>query len=39
MTDAGQRNFGVPLTVNRIDQLFVRGVRVPYQKNLRNPLG
>jgi uncharacterized protein GlcG (DUF336 family) len=39
VTDAGQRNFGVPLSVNRIDQLFVRGVRVPYQKNLRNPLG
>ncbi len=39
VTDAGQRNFGVPLSINRIDQLLVRGVRVPYQKNLRNPLG
>lgn len=39
VTDAGQRNFGVPLSVLRVDQLFIRGVRVPYQKNLRNPEG
>lgn len=39
VTDAGQRNFGVPLSINRVDQIFIRGVRVPYQKNLRNPEG
>lgn len=39
VTDAGQRNFGVPLSINRVDQLFIRGIRVPYQKNLRNPEG
>lgn len=39
VTNAGDTNFGVPLSVLRVDQLFIRGVRVPYQKNLRNPEG
>ncbi len=39
VTNAGDTNFGVPLSINRVDQIFIRGVRVPYQKNLRNPEG
>lgn len=39
VTNAGQQNFGVPLSINRVDQIFINGVRVPYQKNLRNPQG
>jgi hypothetical protein len=29
--------FGVPATVLRADQEFVRGVQLPYQKFNRNP--
>ncbi len=39
VTNAGAINFGVPLSILRVDQVFIRDVRVPYQKNLRNPQG
>jgi uncharacterized protein GlcG (DUF336 family) len=39
VTDAGSRNFGVPNELLRVDELFIRGIRVPYAKNLRNPEG
>ena len=37
VTQAGQVNFGVPLSIPRADQTSVRGVNLPYQKNDRNP--
>jgi uncharacterized protein GlcG (DUF336 family) len=39
VTQAGQVNYGVPLSIPRADQTFVRGVRLPYQKSNRNPEG
>ncbi len=39
VTGAGQVRYGVPLSIPRVDQLFIRGVRVPYQKTNRNPEG
>ena len=38
MTVAGQAGFDAPLQL-RADQVFVRGVRLPYQKFNRNPEG
>jgi uncharacterized protein GlcG (DUF336 family) len=38
-TDAGQLGFNVPLNVLRADQVFVQGIRLPYQKFNRNPEG
>jgi uncharacterized protein GlcG (DUF336 family) len=39
VTFAGQKGFEPPASVLRADQTFVRGVRLPYQKFLRNPEG
>jgi uncharacterized protein GlcG (DUF336 family) len=39
VTFAGQRGFEPPSSVLRADQTFVRGIRLPYQKFLRNPEG
>lgn len=39
VTGAGQVNFGVPLSILRVDQIMINGVRVPYQKTNRNPEG
>ncbi|MDB5311701.1 MAG: hypothetical protein JWO38_5903 [Gemmataceae bacterium] len=39
VTVAGETGFGTPPTVLRADQVFVRGVRLPYQKFDRNPEG
>ena len=38
-TIAGQAGYDVPAYVLRADQVFVRGVRLPYQKTNRNPEG
>jgi uncharacterized protein GlcG (DUF336 family) len=38
-TVAGEFSYGVPLNIPRADQVFVRGVRLPYQKFNRNPEG
>jgi len=38
-TDAGQLGFNVPVNVLRADQVFVQGIRLPYQKFNRNPEG
>lgn len=38
-TVAGQTGFDVPAYVLRADQVFVSGVRLPYQKGNRNPEG
>ena len=38
-TIGGQSGFDVPAYVLRADQVFVRGVRLPYQKTNRNPEG
>ncbi|MBX9583330.1 MAG: heme-binding protein [Gemmataceae bacterium] len=38
-TVAGQAGFDVPSYILRADQVFVRGVRLPYQKFNRNPEG
>jgi uncharacterized protein GlcG (DUF336 family) len=38
-TVAGQTGYDVPSYVLRADQVFVRGVRLPYQKFNRNPEG
>ncbi|HUR56049.1 MAG TPA: heme-binding protein, partial [Gemmataceae bacterium] len=38
-TVAGQTGFDVPPIVLRADEVFVRGVRLPYQKFNRNPEG
>jgi len=38
-TVAGQQGYEVPATVPRADQVFVNGVRLPYQKFNRNPEG
>jgi uncharacterized protein GlcG (DUF336 family) len=38
VTFAAQQGFLVPPSVLRADQVFVRGVRLPYQKFNRNPL-
>jgi hypothetical protein len=39
VTFAGSNGFGVPNTLLRADEVFVRGVRLPYQKFNRNPEG
>ncbi len=39
VTAGGALGFGVPPAVLRADQVFVGGVRLPYQKTNRNPLG
>ncbi|MGE3806028.1 MAG: heme-binding protein [Gemmataceae bacterium] len=39
VTFIGTFGFGVPATVLRSDQTFFTGVRLPYQKFLRNPEG
>jgi hypothetical protein len=38
-TAAGQVGFEVPDDLLRADEVFVRGVRLPYQKFNRNPDG
>jgi uncharacterized protein GlcG (DUF336 family) len=38
VTFFGQIGFGTPLSVTRADQVFVRGVRLPYQFFNRNPV-
>jgi uncharacterized protein GlcG (DUF336 family) len=38
ITFFGQIGFGTPLTVPRADQIFFRGVRLPYQFFNRNPI-
>ncbi|MBN9520365.1 heme-binding protein [bacterium] len=38
-TVAGQAGFDVPAYILRADQVFVQGVRLPYQKGNRNPEG
>jgi uncharacterized protein GlcG (DUF336 family) len=38
-TIAGQSGFDVPTYILRADQVFVLGVRLPYQKGNRNPEG
>ena len=38
VTSASQTGFEVPANVMRADQVFVRGVRLPYQKFDRQPL-
>ena len=38
-TIAGQTGFDVPATIFRADQIYVRGVHLPYQKTNRNPEG
>ena len=38
-TDAGQLGFNVPVNVLRADQVYVQGIRLPYQKFNRNPEG
>jgi uncharacterized protein GlcG (DUF336 family) len=37
VTGGGQANYYVPSSVNRADQVFFNGVRLPYQKHDRNP--
>jgi uncharacterized protein GlcG (DUF336 family) len=37
VTFAGSNGYGVPNTLLRADEVFVRGVRLPYQKFNRNP--
>jgi hypothetical protein len=39
VTFLGARNFLPDPTIGRADQAFYRGVRLPYQKFLRNPFG
>ncbi|WP_439623428.1 hypothetical protein [Gemmata sp.] len=39
MTIAGQAGYDVPLGLLRADDVFFRGVRLPYQKTNRNPQG
>jgi hypothetical protein len=39
VTVAGQTGYDVPSYILRADQVFVRGVRLPYQKFNRNPEG
>jgi uncharacterized protein GlcG (DUF336 family) len=39
VTDGGQMGYTVPRYILRADQVFVRGVRLPYQKFNRNPEG
>jgi len=39
VTAFGAEGFGVPTGILRADEVFVRGVRLPYQKFLRNPEG
>jgi len=39
VTSGGQVGFGVPVINQRADQIYFRGVRLPYQKFNRNPLG
>lgn len=39
ITDASQVGFGVPQIVQRADQIVFLGLRLPYQKFNRNPLG
>jgi uncharacterized protein GlcG (DUF336 family) len=38
-TDGAQFGYNVPLNVLRADQVFVQGIRLPYQKFNRNPEG
>ena len=38
-TIAGQTGFDVPATILRADQVYVRGIHLPYQKTNRNPEG
>ena len=38
-TIAGQSGFDVPATILRADQVYVRGIHLPYQKTNRNPEG
>lgn len=39
VTSAAQVGYTVPSTVKRADQVFLQGVRLPYQKFNRNPQG
>jgi uncharacterized protein GlcG (DUF336 family) len=39
VTEGGQVGYTVPRYILRADQVFVRGVRLPYQKANRNPQG
>lgn len=39
VTDAGQQGYTVPAYLLRADEVFYRGVRLPYQKFNRNPEG
>lgn len=39
VTSAGQAGYTVPSAVKRADQVFFQGIRLPYQKFNRNPLG
>lgn len=38
-TVSGQVGYNVPLSIPRADQVFVQGIRLPYQKFNRNPEG